>query len=146
MNKITISQVAKSLIESSPGFSHTVGRLIDRHGGDSSRGFKSLEEEGGIYEVFSALAKYLEKLLESNQENEIQKIFDLVETWQKDGDERVQEAITVGLLEDLISLNPDHKLQDEPFFSFMGDETRYWAEKVKGFWRDEASISDDRSA
>jgi len=145
MNKITISQVIKSLRENSPGFSLVIDRLVDKYADDEISWDEKVEEYGGIYTVFNKLAKYLEGLLENNQENEIKKIFGLVEAWHTAGDERVQEAVTVGLLEDLISLNPDHKLQDEPFFAYMGDETKYWAEQVKGFWRDGTIISDHRN-
>jgi hypothetical protein len=145
MNKITISQAIKSLRENSPGFSLVIDRLVDKYADDEISWDANVEEYGGIYAVFNKLAKYLEGLLESNQENEIKKIFGLVEAWHTNGDERVQEAVTVGLLEDLISLNPDHKLQDEPFFAYMGDETKYWAEQVKGFWRDGTIISDHRN-
>lgn len=144
MNEITISQVMKSLRENSPGFSLVIDSLVDKYADDEISWYASVEEYGGIYTVFNRLAKYLEGLFENSQADEIKKIFSLVEAWHTDGDERVQEAVTVGLLEDLISLNPDHKLRDEPFFSYMGDETKYWAEQVKGFWRDGTIISDDR--
>jgi hypothetical protein len=145
MNEITIRQLIKSLRENSPGFSLVLDRIMDKYGDDREIDWHtSVEEYGGIYTVFNELARYLDGLLENNQTDEIKEILRLVEAWHTNGDERVQQAVTVGLLEDLVSLNPDHKLQDEPFFAYMGNETKYWAQQVKGFWRDGTVISDHR--
>lgn len=146
MNEITISQVMKSLEKCSTGLSLLIERLVTEYGEEEIDWNTNVEEYGGIYSVFNELAKYLEILRKNNQDDEIREIFKLVELWHIKGDDLVQESVTVGLLEDLISLNPEHKLLDDPFFGYMGEETKYWAERVKGFWRDGTIISDDRNA
>lgn len=146
MDEITINQVMKSLKKCSTGLSQLIEKLISEYGDDEIDWNTYVEEYAGIYSVFNELAKYLETLRVNEQENEIREIFKLVELWHTTGDALVQESVTVGLLEDLISLNPEHKLQDDPFFKYMGEETIYWAERVKGFWRVGTIISDDRDA
>lgn len=145
MNKITAQDVMKSLRKTSKGFSLIIDKLIEEYGEDEIDWDTNIEEYAGIYTVFSSLARYVEKLLENNQKEEIQNIFNLVEKWHINGDEYIQEAATIGFIEEIISLNPKHSMEDENFLPFMGSESKKWASQVKEFWNSGKIISDDRN-
>jgi hypothetical protein len=145
MNKTTALQAVDSLRNTSKGFSIIIKELIDEYNDDEIDWDTYIEQYGGIYTVFNSLARYMEELLRNKENEEIQSIFNLVENWHLNGDELLQEATTIGFLEEIISLNPEHHYEDEEFLPYMGKETEYWLKKVKGFWDDGTIIKDDRN-
>ena len=145
MNKITALSAIESLKITSKGFSLIIEKQIEDHGDDEIDWETDIKEYGGIYTIFSLLARYVEKLLKNKENEEIQNIFNLVEKWHINGDELLQEATTIGFIEEVISLNPKHHFKDEEFLPYMGNETVYWVKKVKGFWEDGTVIKDERN-
>ena len=145
MNKITVIHAIESLQKSSKGFSLIIEKQIEEHGADEISWETEIEEYGGIYNIFSLLARYVEDLLKNKQNQEIQSIFNLVEIWHINGDDLLQEATTIGFVEEIISLNPKHNYKDEEFLPFMGKETKFWVKQVKGFWEDGTIIKDERN-
>jgi len=145
MNEITVTHVIESLRATSKDFSQIIDALIEDYGEDEIDWQTTIEEYGGIYTVFSSLARYVEQLLKNSQRKEIQDIFNLVELWHKCGDSYVQESVTIGFVEEIVNLNPKHHMKDELFLPFMGVETKYWAMQVKGFWENGVIITDDRN-
>lgn len=96
-----------------------------------------------IYLILSDLARHIAKLIESGSTAELVKVCRVIEIWCDHGDAEVQEAVTVGLLEDLQNTNVVGIGKPEKIEQYLGPQsTREW-QKVQSFWARGELIGDD---
>ena len=98
------------------------------------------------YQLLAHLARECSMLLTSKRQTEIAKIFGVVEDWLMNGDQYVQEAATVGFLEDIQNTNLHKGTTPDDFLPFCGPEALFWWEKVSRFWSHGELITDTRPA
>ncbi|WP_299410441.1 hypothetical protein [Acaryochloris sp. IP29b_bin.148] len=96
-----------------------------------------------IYLVFSDLARHITKLIENSSKAELVKVFRVVEMWCDDGDDEVQESVTVGLLEDLHNTNVVGMGKPEKIEQYLGPQSKRGWQKVQSFWAKGELISDN---
>ena len=96
------------------------------------------------YLLLADLARECSMLLANDRKAEISNIFGVVEDWLLNGDEYVQEAATVGFLEDIQNTNLHELTEPDDFLPFCGPEALFWWEKVARFWRHREFITDTR--
>ncbi|WP_245309944.1 hypothetical protein [Rhizobium sp. R339] len=93
------------------------------------------EDELPLYLALSDFARHLIENLETGNTLRFDGIFDVVERWHVDGDPYVQEAATIGLLEDLQNTNLHReKTCPEDFLPWLRPATRVWWARVHEFW------------
>ena len=63
------------------------------------------DDELPQYLALGDLARYISSLISESKDEEIKKIFAVIERWHLEGDLYVKEAATVGILEDLQNTN-----------------------------------------
>jgi hypothetical protein len=100
------------------------------------------DEEAGLYNDLAQLAHHLVRLIGEKRTRELPELFRLVERLVVDGDDYVQEAATIGLLEDIQTLagharavNPE--AGPEAFVPYLGAESRVWWDRLNRFWAGE---------
>jgi len=134
MKEIHPKNLIPTLLEASEGFTKVWNDLIIDYGDDEIDWWTHINEYGGLYSVFNALAIYVAKIYKLSQFEELQRIFDLVEQWHREGGHYVKEATTVGFLEDLSNLNVVGNIDTSVFIKYMGPDTKHWWQEVKKFW------------
>lgn len=87
-----------------------------------------------LYLVLGDLARHIVTMLEHGDTQEFQQIFDVIELWHTKGDPWVQEAATIGLLEDLQNTNLYLSAEPEELREYLGPESLRWWNKVHQFW------------
>jgi hypothetical protein len=88
-----------------------------------------------LYLVLADLAQHLVGMLERGDTAALPAIFGVVERWHAEGDSYVQEAATIGLLEDLQNLNYHKKGTDpEQFRPYLGPESARCWDNLCRFW------------
>ncbi|MBA3526227.1 MAG: hypothetical protein H0T82_04825 [Sphingomonas sp.] len=87
-----------------------------------------------LYLALSDLANHLIEKLERGETETFPAVFEVVESWHLLGTHEVQEAATIGLLEDLTSEGRYATMGPEDFAPWLGPETRRWWEEIKSFW------------
>ncbi|BBD38828.1 transposase [Aminobacter sp. Y103A] len=91
-----------------------------------------------LYLALGDLARHVVGKLESGRTDELQQIFAVVERWLADGDELVQEAATIGLLEDLQNLNVHKSTSPDQLKQWLGplaagrwiEAERFWSGQI----------------
>lgn len=76
----------------------------------------------GITIQMIPFSEYVEDLIKCNDEEEMEKIFDLVEWLLQNDDESVQTAKATSFLEYLLSKDPD-EIKFKRFIKYLGKET-----------------------
>jgi hypothetical protein len=103
-------------------------------------------EEAGLYNDLAQLAHHLVKLVGEQQTGELPELFGVVERLVVEGDDEVQEAATIGLLEDVQTLAGWARYQHEyrhsavapeAFAPYLGPESRVWWDRLHRFWAGE---------
>ena len=84
-----------------------------------------------IYLVLSDLARHIAKLIEGGSTAELVKVFSVIEMWCDDGDAEVQEAVTVGLLEDLQNTNVVGMGKPKKIEQYLGPQSKREWQKVQ---------------
>jgi hypothetical protein len=98
-----------------------------------------------LYLILGDFAQHIVVIMERGETAQLVEIFKAVEQLHVDGDDFVQEAATVGLLEDLQNHNAHRNGTDpEQFRPYLGPESEYWWNKVDRFWQYGEMLSDDR--
>lgn len=98
------------------------------------------EPQPPLYLALGDLAAHLITKLEMGNTESFDAIFDVVERWHVEGDNYVQEAATVGLLEDLQNLNLYNSTKPSNFEPWLGTRTsQRWAE-VTSFWSAKSTV------
>lgn len=95
-----------------------------------------------LYLLLADLARYINTLVNSKSDNELKKIFSVIEGWHLEGDSYVKEAATVGLLENLQNINVVGDSTPEIIVSYLLPESKKWWVKVNEFWTTEKLISE----
>ena len=95
---------------------------------------KYRNEEQFMYEDLTALAHHVVELLREGKTEEFSSIFEVVERLIIEGDDEVQEAIVIGLLEDIQNISLNTKLDPERFVTYLKPQTIYWWNQLNDFW------------
>jgi hypothetical protein len=98
------------------------------------------------YLLLADLARECSLLLSTHRRNEVTKIFGVVENWLLNGDHYVQEAATIGFLENIQSINFHEGTAPDDFLPFCGPEAQFWWGKVARFWSHGELLVDTRRA
>jgi hypothetical protein len=86
-------------------------------------------DEKPYYLALADFARHLTDMLERNETDSFQQIFDAIETFHIEGDSYVKEAATIGILESLMDAP-----NAERFRSWFGPESTKWWDKLHRFW------------
>lgn len=92
------------------------------------------EDRDLLYLDLGAFARHLVTLVRAGDVDELPAVFEVVERLHVEGTRYVQEAATIGLLEDIqnqaerVGLTPDH------FLPFLGPMSREWWKELNAFW------------
>ena len=70
----------------------------------------------------------------------MQRAFDLMEHWLKNGHVNVRELVVVGFLEDLQNLASQQPFGKEAFIPFLGPKSREAWDDLERFWAGEGNI------
>jgi hypothetical protein len=130
---ITKAQMIDPILTASPSFTSVWNEFLNE--------WKD-EKELPIYLVLGELARHITKLHADGQTREVKDIFSVVEKWHLDGDSYVQEAASVGLLEDLQNSNVVGEDVPHALEAYLLPETRRWWDKVNNFWEKGEIISE----
>jgi hypothetical protein len=86
------------------------------------------------YFLLNELAQHLVLKLGAEDTDAFRSIFDVVELWHVRGDDYVQQAASIGLLEDL--QNPANYRSGKPgdFMRWFGPVSKLWWDKVEDYW------------
>jgi hypothetical protein len=103
------------------------------------------EDEPLLYVDLGEFASHLVSLVQEKTINELADVFAVVEHLLHEGNHDVQEAVTVGLLEDVQNFAGHRKIDHALFRPFLEPETAYWWQRVQDFWNGKIPyIFDDR--
>ena len=92
------------------------------------------DDEPLLYIDLAAFARHLVNLMRQEQVSELPAVFAVVERLHTEGDSYVQEAATIGLLEDLQNLALNEQLDPASFLRYLKPETTRWWTKLNDFW------------
>ena len=92
------------------------------------------EPELPLYLALSDLARHLIAMLERGDTGTFPAIFTVVERWHCEGDPYVQEAATVGLLEDMQNPGLHNHTKPAQFRAYLQPVSLKWWDKLIGFW------------
>jgi hypothetical protein len=101
------------------------------------------EEGFPLYLVLNDLARYTARLHSENRLQDLRTLFLVIERWYLEGNHYVQEAATVGFLEDLQNPNIVGNIDTECFVQYMGGKTKEFWYKVRNFWDKGKIITSD---
>lgn len=119
------SNMFEPLLEADPSFGETWECFKEEY---------RPSDELPLYLALSDLARHLIQKLEAGDTGRFDAVFDVVERWHVDGDPYVQEAATIGLIEDLQNANLHHETRSEDFLPWLRPVTSLWWAKVYEFW------------
>lgn len=100
------------------------------------------DDELPQYLALGDLARYISSLISESKDEEIKKIFSVIERWHLEGDSYVKEAATVGILEDLQNTNVVGVGVPEKVELYLLPESKKWWLKVYEFWEKGKIISE----
>jgi hypothetical protein len=86
------------------------------------------------YLLLNELARHLVLKLSAGDTDAFPAIFDVVERWHVDGDDYVQNAASIGLLEDLQNLANYRGGKPQDFARWLGPVSKTWWDKVEDYW------------
>jgi hypothetical protein len=132
MEPITGERCIELMKEQFPKFPSYWEAYLREHGADN-----------GLHIQMLPFEEYTIDTIKSNDEAEMEKIFNFVECLLCNGDDNVQTAITTSYLEYLMSKDPD-EIQFTSFVKYLGKNSkaycRAWDKftgvKTKGLWED----------
>src|SRR5262245_27568348 len=103
------------------------------------------EEEGDLthYLALGEMARHLVEMLERGETQTFPAVFAVVEQLHLKGDDYVQEAATVGLLEDIQNPSFYRTGNPEQFRTYLGRESERWWNKLYDFWERGIPLTDD---
>ena len=95
-------------------------------------------EEALVYVHLGEYARHLVTLWREGRQAELHRAFAVVEQLHVEGDGYVQEAATIGLLEDLQSSAGHDRIDPDVFRPFLGPQSTYWWDALNRFWSGES--------
>lgn len=131
---ITRHDMFEPLLEALPAFRPRWEAFVEYWRDNPSNGFKTDPRDLPNYLLLGDLADYLADLLLAGQIDDVSRALAVCERWLLEGDHYVQEAATVGLIEDLQNRAQRLKIAEERFTDLFGPEGRRWWDKVNAFW------------
>ena len=134
MNMIDRAVMMESIIVACPGFATTFDAFLAEWAD---------ETELPYYLALGDFSRYLIKLLENDQRDELAAAFDMIEQLHVDGDNYVREAATIGILENLQNLNLHGRTEPDQFLDFLRPVSLKFWHKVTDFWENGTIITDD---
>ena len=125
---ITKRQMLPLLTEVCPSFLPTWKEIeIERRG-----------DEPLVYVELGEFARHVVGLHFAGQTGEMENIFALTERFVTEGDEYVQNAAVVGLLEDIQNIAGNRGLDREVFVSYLKPASAAWWVGLNAFWSGES--------
>ena len=100
------------------------------------------DDELPQYLALGDLARYISSLISESKDEEIKKIFSVIERWHLEGDSFVKEAATVGILEELQNTNVVGERVPKKVELYLLPESKKWWLKVYEFWEKGKIISE----
>lgn len=97
-----------------------------------------------LYLALGDLARHLIVLLEAGDDATLWNVFQVVEAWHVDGDPYVQEAATIGLLENLQNLNIHRTTKPAQFEQYLGPKSLEGWKALHVFWKAVQTWQDSR--
>jgi hypothetical protein len=132
-NVITKTDMMDSMLAACPSFRPAWDDFIDEW---------ATENDRPVYLALATLARHLVDLLDARQEPELSRAFAVVERWHVEGDARVREAATIGLLENLQNGNIHTSTSPKQIEAFLMPESLKCWRKVEGFWANGTPITE----
>jgi hypothetical protein len=96
------------------------------------------------YLLLGDLADYLAERLLADDTDSVARALAVCERWLLEGEHYVQEAATVGLLEDLQNRAQRLDIAEERFTALLGPEGKHWWDKVNAFWNKGELLVDEK--
>lgn len=129
-----------------PSEAEVMPRLIAEFPGLRTRWEKHLQfyegkSPGNYIDITLFVHFVVEDLYPSGKTEEVQRAFDLMEDWLKNGHVNVRELVVVGFLEDLQNLASQQPFGKEAFIPFLGPESRKAWDDLEKFWAGEGNVS-----
>ena len=120
-------------------------RLVAEFPGFRSRWEKHVESwngkpAGNYNDITQFVYFVVEDLYPSGKTEEVQRLFDMMEDWLKNGSNGVQELVVVGFFEDLQNLASQQTFGKEAFVPFLGPESREEWDELERFWAGKSNI------
>lgn len=128
-----------------PVESDILPRLVAEFPGFRSRWEKHVEswngKPAGNYNDITQFVHFVvEDLYPSGKTQEVQRLFDMMEDWLKNGSNGVQELVVVGFFEDLQNLASQQAFGKEAFVPFLGPKSREEWDELERFWAGKSNI------
>lgn len=96
----------------------------------------------GNYVDISLFVRFIvQDLYPSGKIEEVQRAFDLMEHWLKNGHANVRQLVVVGFLEDLQNLASQQPFGKEAFIPFLRPKSREAWDDLERFWAGEGSAN-----
>ena len=133
--EIPRERMFEPLLVADPSFQPAWDRFLDE--------WRDEEVELLNYLALCDLAQHLIGKLAAGDTRVFHAVFDVVERWHIEGDPYVQEAATIGLLEDLQNEGLHQTTRPADFECWLRPVSRKFWHKVEKYWRDGTPIVDD---
>lgn len=95
------------------------------------------EENYLPYVALGDFSRHLFELERQNKTENFERIFDLIERFHFEGNDYVQNAAVVGLLENLQNFGEENDFENQPFLKYLKPESLKWWNQVRKFWTSE---------
>lgn len=96
------------------------------------------EEERLYYIELASLARHLVKLQIDGRTEDFGEVFSVIERLHVEGDDFVQNAVTIGLLEDIQNIAGNEGLNPGKFIPHLHPISKSWWLALNKFWNGEA--------
>ena len=106
----------------------------DPHAGRPVSAVRDPELDGLLSVELGAFARHLVSLLRGGATSEFATVFAIVERLHIEGDPKVQEAVTIGLLEGIQNVAINNDVAPERFVPWLGPESLRWWRGLGDFW------------
>lgn len=123
---ISKDQMMEVLIDTCPSFRPTWDAFRED--------WKTSTDALPLYLALADFARHLVGMLERSETESFAAIFQVVERLQLEGDDYVQEAAVVGLLEDIQNRNFHTTTEPQQFLPFLGEESSKAWDQLHVFW------------
>lgn len=123
------------LLVADPSFQPAWERFVDD--------WRDEKVELPLYLALCDLARHLIGKLAAGDTQAFPAVFEAVERWHIEGDPYVQEAATIGLLEDLQNEGLHQTTQPVDFESWLRPVSRKFWQRVEKYWADGTPIASD---
>ena len=96
------------------------------------------QEEPLVYVELGSFARHLVELYLQGQTTEFAEVFDVVERFHFEGNDYVQNAAVIGLLEDVQNIAGNRKIDREVFVPYLRPMSVAWWQSLNRFWSGES--------